>query len=143
MLLRCCIKNLSIIIMIQVLFISYLCDLFFIFMFIFIVIDHIFSVKQTHLCFYTSLRICPITFVWKRGWRKRKFSLRVLLSFCLIFCQLHTGTAYKRVVYKKESMFSISVWLTNLQSSQLPKAFSPVRILMEQLLFINTFYSMW
>ena len=29
-----------------------------------------------------------------------KFSLRVLLSICLIFCQFQPGVAYKSVAYK-------------------------------------------
>ena len=33
------------------LFMSYICDLFFIFSFVFVVIDHITSLKQTHLFF--------------------------------------------------------------------------------------------
>ena len=37
----------------------------------------------------------------------RKFSLRVLLSFCLIFCQFQPGVAYKSVAYKKRV---IIVW---------------------------------
>ena len=35
----------------QGLFMSYLCDLFFIFIFIFIITNHIISLKQTHLFF--------------------------------------------------------------------------------------------
>ena len=30
-----------------------------------------------------------------------KFSLRVLLSICLIFCQFQPGVAYKSIAYKK------------------------------------------
>ena len=30
------------------------------------------------------------------------FSLRVLLSFCLIFCQFQLGIVYKSVAYKKK-----------------------------------------
>ena len=29
------------------------------------------------------------------------FNLRVLLSFCWIFCQFQTGVVYKSVAYKK------------------------------------------
>ena len=35
------------------------------------------------------------------NFKKRKFSLRVLLSICLIFCQFQPGVAYKSVAYKK------------------------------------------
>ena len=31
----------------------------------------------------------------------QKFNLRVLLSFCLFFCQFQPGVAYKIVAYKK------------------------------------------
>ena len=31
-----------------------------------------------------------------------KFSLRVLLSICLIFCKFQAGVAYKSVAYKKK-----------------------------------------
>ena len=31
----------------------------------------------------------------------QKFCLRVLLSFCLIFCQFQPGVPYKSVAYKK------------------------------------------
>ena len=32
----------------------------------------------------------------------QKFSLRVLLSLCLIFCQFQPGAAYKSIAYKKK-----------------------------------------
>ena len=32
---------------------------------------------------------------------RQMFSLRVLLSICLIFCQFQPGVAYKSVAYKK------------------------------------------
>ena len=47
-------------------------------------------IKTDALVFWTTLRISPIVFGW-RGWRRQivfkshKFSLSVLLSFCLIF----------------------------------------------------------
>ena len=50
---------------------------------IFIIINHIISLKQTHLCFLEYSR--------------QKYSLRVLLSFCTIFCQFQDGVAYKKV----------------------------------------------
>ena len=87
---------------------SYIYDLFFISSSIFIVINHITSCKKTSmLLFFTFFKISAIVFEWKRGWRKRiifkeqKFSLRALLSFCLVFCHLQPGVAYKNVAYKK------------------------------------------
>ena len=58
MLRRCCLIHMSIFIIcvhvqnyVLCLFMSYLCDIFFIFIFIFIKINHIISRKQTHLFF--------------------------------------------------------------------------------------------
>ena len=80
MLLRCCLIYISIIIHTETLFtftvfvcmsrprsiylfMSYLCDLFFIFTFIFIMIHRIISWIQTHLFFCLFFRICPNYFV--------------------------------------------------------------------------------
>ena len=74
------------------LFMSYLCDLsylfilFFIIIFIFITINYIISLRQKNLSFEHV---------------SQKFSLRVLLSFCLIFRKFQPGVAYKSVAYKK------------------------------------------
>ena len=38
----------------------------------------------------------------------QKFSLRVLLSFCLFFCQFQLGVAYKSVTYKKKR---VNLWI--------------------------------
>ena len=54
--------------------------------FIFIIINHIISLTQKKLCFE---HLC------------QKFSLRVLLSFCLAFGQFQPGIACKTVAYKK------------------------------------------
>ena len=62
MLLRFCLTHITIIILTHILYLAYLClglslsmwclcDLFFIFNFIFIAINHILSLKQTHLFF--------------------------------------------------------------------------------------------
>ena len=51
------------------LFMSYLRDLFFTFIFIFIVINRIISLIQTHLLFRSFFRKCPIIFGWYCGWR--------------------------------------------------------------------------
>ena len=67
---------------------SYLCNLFAIIIFIFITINHTISLMQTNLFFR---HVC------------QKFSLRVLLSFCLIFCKFQPGVAYKSVAYKKKA----------------------------------------
>ena len=68
------------------LFMSYLRDLFFIIIFIFVIIIHKTSLKQTHLFFATFLL---------------KAQLRVLHSFCLFFRQFQADVAYKSVAYKK------------------------------------------
>ena len=44
------------------------------------------------------------------------FSLRVLLSFYLIFCQFQPGVAYKRVAYKKKHV-ALLVMIRSLESS--------------------------
>ena len=52
-----------------VLFLSYLwCNPFFIFSLIFIIVNHMISLKQTRLFF--AYRIFHISFGWKHGWRK-------------------------------------------------------------------------
>ena len=87
------------------LFMSYLYDPFFIFIFIFITVNHMISWLQTHLIFCSFFRICPIIFGWQREWRVwiffkyLTFSLRVLLSICLIFYQFQHGFAFKKSVY--------------------------------------------
>ena len=72
---------------------SYLYELFFIIIFIFIIINHVISLKQTHLFFGTFLS---------------KMQPQVLLSICLILCQFQSDFAYKSVTYKKASSFSAS-----------------------------------
>ena len=42
-----------------------------------------------------------ILFILDDNVDEQKFSLRVLLSICLIFCQFLPGVAYKSVAYKK------------------------------------------
>ena len=53
---------------------------------VFITINHAISLKQTNLFF---------------GHACQKFSVRVLLSFCLIFGQFQPGVTCKSVAYKK------------------------------------------
>ena len=43
----------------------------------------------------------------------KKFSLRVLLSICLIFCQFQPGVAYKKVAYKKRACIYLKVFEGN------------------------------
>ena len=123
MLLRCCLIHISIIILRHFLyllylcscldlglFMSYLCDLFFIFIFIFIIIDHIISWIQTHLFFCLFSRICPNIFA-RAMWiifKQQNFSLRVLLSICLIFCQFKPGVAYKSVASIKKHVCDLN-----------------------------------
>ena len=67
MLFRCCLIHLSIIIQRHFflgLSMSYLCDQFFMFMFIFVIIKRIISWTQTHLFFCLFFRIWPIIFGW-------------------------------------------------------------------------------
>ena len=84
MLLRCCLVHISIIILRhffiyyfvsmsrpRVIYVSYLCDLFFIFIFIFIMINGIIPSIQTHLlfCFFFRFAYFPIIFGWSCGWK--------------------------------------------------------------------------
>ena len=76
MLLRCCLIHKSIILrhilyllylrpyLDLSLYMSYLCDLIFIFTFIFIMINHIISWIQSYMFFCLVFRICPIIFGW-------------------------------------------------------------------------------
>ena len=73
----------------QSIFVLLMCDLF-----IFSTINHKISLIQTNLFFG---HIC------------QKFSLRVLLSFCLTFWQFQPGVAYKSVAYKKRRVMKESV----------------------------------
>ena len=120
MFLRCCLMHITIIITRHILylvylcsclglglFMSYLCDLFFIFILILMVINNIISLKRTHLFFAHFFLLFPTTF-YMITWMKKvnnfqiaKFSLRVLLNICLIFCKFQPDIAFKIVAYKK------------------------------------------
>ena len=121
MLLRCCLIHISIIILRRFIYLLYLCpclplglfmpylrESIFIFVFIFIMINCIISWIQTCLFFCLFFRICPVIVRWYRGCRMpivfgcQKFSLRILLSICLIFCQFQPGVANKSVAYRKK-----------------------------------------
>ena len=117
MLLSCCLIHIAIIILRGILylvylcpcldlalFMSYLCDLIFIFSLIFIVINHITSFKQPY---WFSYNFCMITWIRKTIF-KYKFSFSVLLRFCLIFYQFSSGVAYKSVAYKKSVYITVS-----------------------------------
>ena len=72
------------------------------FLFSFITINRIISLKQTNVSF---------------GHVPQKFSLRVSLSFCLIFYQFQPGVAYKSVAYVEKSLY-----LTMINNLQLPQS---------------------
>ena len=120
MLFRCCLVPISIIIMRHFicflslclcldlgLFMSYLCDLFFFFFSIFIMINRIMSWIQTHLFFCLFFRVIPFIFGCLRGGRmwiifkKQMFSLRVLLSICLNFANFSQALLVKVLLIKK------------------------------------------
>ena len=120
MLLRCCLMHITIIIQKYILylvylypcldiglFMLYLWDLHFIFNLICTLINPITLFKQMCLFFVdTFYRTSPyfrrITWMKKAiNFQIAKVQPRVLLSFCLIFCQFQPGLAYKSVVYKK------------------------------------------
>ena len=57
-----------------------------------------------------------------------KFSLRVLLSFCLVFCQYKSGVAYKSVAYKSvaykkklviDNCTSLSIFNPNILNNEI------------------------
>ena len=86
------------------LYMSYLCDLFYIIIFISITINNIISLLDIDkLVSWTCL--------------PQKFSLRVLLSFCIIFCQFPPGVAYKSVTYTK-SVQSDEIYQGNIKIQQ-------------------------
>ena len=63
---------------------------------------------QPHLFFCLLSRICPIILDdIVDGKCEQKFSLEVLLSICMIFCQLQRGVAYKIVASKKACIWMV------------------------------------
>ena len=77
--------------------------------FIFITINQVISWKK-HFFFRTTFRISPFIFGWHLGCTKwvsnsKSSPVKVLLSFCLVFCQFEAGLAYKSVGYEK------NVWM--------------------------------
>ena len=118
MLLRCCLIHISIIILWHFLclvylcpclalrpFMSYLCHLFFIS--IFILINHIISLKQSHVIFLHfleyALLFLDITFLKNaNNFQKTKSSASAYcLAFAWFFYQFQPGATYKSVAYKK------------------------------------------
>ena len=89
------------------LFKSYICDLLLIFTIVFIVINHIMSLKQTHWFFLEVLEYLLLFLDDNMDeenesfFQYQMFCLRVLLSFCLFFCQFQPSFAYKSVAQKK------------------------------------------
>ena len=110
MLLRCCLIHISIIILKHFLYLLYLCPCLDVGLFMSYLCNFFFSFSSsfllTYFFFCLFFRICTINFGWQRGWRMwiifkwPKFSLRVLLNICSIFCQFQPGFAYKSVAYK-------------------------------------------
>ena len=84
------------------LFVFYILYMYSTFLFSFITINRIISLKQTNVSF---------------GHVAQKFSLRVSLSFCLIFYQFQPGVAYKSVAYVEKSLY-----LTMINNLQLPQS---------------------
>ena len=65
--------------------------------------------------FSTIFRISPFVFGWHLGCTKRVSNsksspVKVLFSFCLVFCQFEAGVAYKKVGYEKNRVNFWSVW---------------------------------
>ena len=71
------------------------------------------------ICFFCFVRICHIIFFWivtdiiKKTWKKKansfetilKFSLTVLLSLCLIFCQCLAGVTWKECSFQEDGIW--------------------------------------
>ena len=72
---------------------------FAIIIFILITINHIISLKQVNSFF---------------GYVCQKFSLRMLLSFCLIFSQFQPDVPYKSVAYKKACSIRKNIYCSKL-----------------------------
>ena len=98
------------------LFMLYISDLFFIFIFIFTMVNHIISLIQTYLLFCLFFRICSIIFGWSRGWRMwiifkyQKANLRVLLSISFIFANFSLALLIK-VLLISIFLYTMSIWI--------------------------------
>ena len=57
------------------------------------------AVKNRNTCFMTHSLECAL--LLDDNVHKESFNLRLLLSFCLSFCQFERGIAYKSVAYKE------------------------------------------
>ena len=74
----------------------------------------------------------------------KKYSFRVLLSFCLIFCQFQPGAAYKSVAYTKKASILVDKYgsfQSRLCYSLLTKAVS--RSCSVKKVFLKTFFLPW
>ena len=122
MLLRCCLMHITTIILRHNLYIaylsscpglglfmSYLCNLFFILNLTFTVINHITSLKQTYLFFVHFLECLLLYLGDNLDEESELFSnskssaLECCLAFAWFFCQFQPGVANKSVSYKKKA----------------------------------------
>ena len=111
-------------------FMSCLCDLLFIFSLIFIVINHITSLRQTHLFFVHFLEYLLLLLDDNRDEESEKFSNKessasgYCLAFAYFFFQFQPGVAYKKVAYKKKRVFE---WWKSQESILISKYSEAVR----------------
>ena len=98
-LLMCCLLQISIIMLRYILywvyvclsvglFMSYICNLFYFYSLIFIVINHKISLKQTHLFFAQFLEDFPLFLA--RGWKKR-----IIFKFAIFFANFSLALLVK------------------------------------------------
>ena len=121
MLLRCCLRDIAIIILRQILhlvylcpclslslFMLYLCDLCFIFSLIFMIINHITLLKQVYLIFVHFLEYLVLFLDDNINEESEKFSNSIssapgcCLAFAWFFLHFQPGVAYKIVAYRKK-----------------------------------------
>ena len=119
---RCCLMHENIIILIHFLYLLYLSpclDLgLFMIYFSFSSLFPLWLVLwiQTHLFFCLFFKICPNIFRWEGEWKMwlifqyQKFSLKVLRSLCLIFCQFQPGVAYKIIVGRNVGCICVGLY---------------------------------
>ena len=95
------------------LYMSYLCDLFFIIIFIFIAIDHIITLKQIHLFF---------------GVFQSNIQPQDVTAHLHIFCQFQPGVAYKNIAQIKSAYIKNRTQVLTLRGKCPNAEFFPVRI---------------
>ena len=95
----------------------YLCDLFFMFLLICIVINHMISLKQTYLCLLIFQNISNR--FWMIIWTKKVNNIKKVMDnfkrqnvqpqdapyILLAFCQCQPAVAYKGVSYKRQLLY--------------------------------------